>query len=416
MHTQRTGYTPGQLILDGILAVFIVAFIAALLFAMMREQGFTNSYAALADAFLNGQLNVERCFDVDCAVSPDGRSWVIFPPFPALVSLPFVMIFGVEFSGFIPLAMVFVAISALLWVRIFRSQNVEMREAMWLTIALVFASPVYLLLLRANGIWFFAQAVSFLLVTLSIYEAFHKKRLVLIGVFIGLAFLTRQMSVFYAPFILVLLLESKQPVWRINRDLITKIFWIGLPIALSIGVYFVYNNIRFGDFLENGYRYLIESSDELVPGEPITNRLNTVGLFSKDYALFNFVYMFFQGFHFEFTGPNALTSVGMDRWGTSLFAASPFVFLALLAPFRQENFVGYVVILLIAGVTIFYHSNGYSQINAQRYTLDWLPILMVFVARAVTKARMEVVRLLILYALVLNLGAFALTAWVDMTA
>ena len=38
-------------------------------------------------------------------------------------------------------------------------------------------------------------------------------------------------------------------------------------------------------------------------------------------------------------------------------------------------------IAVIAGITLFYYSNGADQIATQRYVLDWLPILMVLMVR-----------------------------------
>ncbi len=100
----------------------------------------------------------------------------------------------------------------------------------------------------------------------------------------------------------------------------------------------------------------------------------------------------------------------MDRFGTSLLAASPFVLIALLAPLRREVVVGWLTITIIIGLTITYHSNGFSQINVQRYTLDWLPIVFMFLAWGMTKGRFEVARCLVLYAMGLNVVACAVSA------
>ena len=57
------------------------ALLAALAYAILTEQGGKNSAALVADAFLNGRLWVETCFDLDCA-SFNGHTYVAFPPFP----------------------------------------------------------------------------------------------------------------------------------------------------------------------------------------------------------------------------------------------------------------------------------------------------------------------------------------------
>ncbi|WP_350334266.1 hypothetical protein [Coralliovum pocilloporae] len=414
-------------LMDSLLAGLVLALLGPLFYLTASEVGGTNSYAALAASFLDGRLDVDRCFDVDCATGPDGRNWVIFPPFPALVTMPFVALFGAGFSGFHLIALAAVFLASLLWRRIFLSLGLNRRGSLWLTAALIFGSPVLFVVLRADMVWFYAQSIAFLLVTAALYEALHRKRLLLIGLYIGLAFLTRQMSVFYAPLMLVMVMDPGRTVFRIDREVLWKTLLIGLPIAAAILAYFGYNWVRFGSVTETGYRYLIDPNLGLVEGDIIASRLNTIGLFSTDYVLFNTVYLFLQGFHLDFTGPVALTPVGMDRFGTSLLAGSPFVLLALLAPVRREMVVGWLVIALITGITLFYHSNGYTQVNVQRYTLDWLPILFLFLGWALrapeakatangqtlqadTGGRFDVARLLILYSLTLNLAAIGFTA------
>jgi hypothetical protein len=65
------------------------------------------------------------------------------------------------------------------------------------------------------------------------------------------------------------------------------------------------------------------------------------------------------------------------------------------------------------GLTIFmlfYHSNGYSQYNTQRYMLDWLPAVLVLIVPVLTAARMEWFRLLVAWGVALNLATVAVLA------
>src|SRR5690242_8351019 len=99
--------------------MFVLAFLATLggvfLFALIAlnaigESGGRNTYAALANSFLNGQLDTPGCSDADCA-QHDGKEWVVNAPAPALIALPFVATFGPDFSGFIFLALIMNALS-----------------------------------------------------------------------------------------------------------------------------------------------------------------------------------------------------------------------------------------------------------------------------------------------------------------
>ncbi|MEL6291267.1 MAG: hypothetical protein AAFQ44_05695 [Pseudomonadota bacterium] len=400
----------GTLVFDILLGLGVIAFFGMVGFAALQEVSDRNSYAALAAAWLDGRLHVDKCFDVDCVTTPDGRVWVIFPPVPALLALPFVAIFGISFSGFHVIGGMLLALSGVLWRRNFRALGLDDRMSTWLGAAALFGTPAIFVVLRSDLVWFFAQTVAFTLITAAIHEALHRQRAMLIGLYIGLAFLTRQMSIFYCPLMLAMIMNPTLPTVRIDREVIMKTLRIALPVATAIGLYFLYNYLRFGAIFETGYSFLEEPAEGIVPNDPIDNRLNTSGLFSKDYVFFNVMYLFFQGFHLQFTGDQTLTPVRLDPWGTSLLAASPFLMIALLAPVRRELVIGWITIAIIAGITLFYHSNGFSQVNGQRYTLDWLPILFLFLGYAMTQGRFEVARLLILYALGLNAVAFGLMA------
>jgi hypothetical protein len=109
----------------------------------------------------------------------------------------------------------------------------------------------------------------------------------------------------------------------------------------------------------------------------------------------------------------------MDSAGTSLLAASPFVLLAIFAPMRRPVVIGLMMIAVIAAPMLFYHSNGFTQYNAQRYTLDWLPILFVILAytlRApdvrpnVPNGLVAALKVLVTYAVALNVVTMAMLA------
>ena len=101
---------------------------AGLILQMLSEEGISNSYALLADSFLSGRLDVTECVDIDCAFY-DGKYYVVFPPGPALVALPFVAVFGVSFAGFIALTSVLSGASLVVWWRILGLLRVERMTA-----------------------------------------------------------------------------------------------------------------------------------------------------------------------------------------------------------------------------------------------------------------------------------------------
>lgn len=381
---------------------------SGLLLSVFSEGGETNSYALLAQSFLEGRLDSSTCYDSDCAIYQD-RIYVMFPPVPAVIAMPFVALFGVDFGGFVALSIIAGAITLILWWRTFAALDTDKITATWLLLALAFATPLYFVTIRGDGVWFFAQSIGLLFITAAIHQVVRGGSLVLAGVCVGLAFLCRQMSLFYLPFLFALALAPGEPLIFFSKTHIARVLKLGLPVAAAVLVYMAYNYARFGAPLETGYQYMMAPEEWSM----INHRLAEFGLFSSEYLFFNVVYFFLQGFHLEFGGDAMLTPLGLDPAGTSLLAASPFVLLAFFTPLRRPVLIGIACALVIAVPTLWYHSNGFSQYNAQRYVLDWLPILFYMLALAVARYETPVFGLLVVYGMGLNLAAMALLALVQ---
>jgi len=380
------------LIIDFLIALSCVFLLLYILKQAHIEKSYTNSYAALADAFIHGKLFVDRCFDGDCATF-EGKSWVVFPPLPAIITMPFVALFGLKFKGFIIISTLCAAASGFLWFKIFRNFGMGKRNATLLTLVISFGTPVWFVVRTGDQIWFFAQAIAFLCVTAAFYQALAR-RMLWAGLFLGLAILSRQFTVLLAPFIFYLSYEPSRQILQFDRTIIRRALLFAAPIAISLFVYFMYNYVRFGHALETGYKYLFVD----MPADQrtvVANRLVEHGLFSAEYFFHNAMYFFFQGFHIEFTGKTVTTVSGLDPYGTSIFAASPFLILILFLKMNKVNFIGCATIALMATVMLFYFSNGWIQHNTQRYTLDWLPVLFALLPPVlITQDRMNMFRIL----------------------
>ncbi|GLK67096.1 glycosyltransferase family 39 protein [Hansschlegelia plantiphila] len=413
------GRAPG-LSFDRWTAVAIAAFglagmlILALVYRALTEHGGGNSYALLADALLHGRFDSPTCFDSDCARFME-RIYVIFPPVPALIAAPLVALFGPNASGFIIISGLLAIVTGWSWWSIAGRLGLDREARAWATLAFMFGAPAIFVTLRGDGVWFFAQAVGLCLVSLAILSALDR-RVLLAGVLIGLAFLSRQMALFLAPFIFVLARPKGAKLIAFDRETVADAVKLAAPILIAIAAYCAYNYARFGAPFETGYAHIAA-----YPAENdrnfITWRIIDGGLFNRDYFVSNLAYMFLQGFHMEFAGKYMTEIVRMDPMGTSILAASPFVLYAFYARADMRLLVGLPVILAIAGITMFYHSNGFSQQNVQRYALDWLPVLYVLLmAGAFTGApekvaeRLNVFKLLTTYAIGLNVAAFAIAS------
>lgn len=405
--------TPGASRRDLLLLVAVLAVAgllgAALLLHMVTEAGGTNSFALVAEGFLKGRPFVEQCFDGDCA-RRGGHLYVVFPPLPGVVAMPLVAAFGVGTRGFTVIGILAFALALFLWNRIFIRAGVGRDSRIWLLIALACASPLFYVAFRSDKIWFFAQVLAFPLVTLALHEA-QARRCVTAGLAIGLAFLCRQMSIFYAPIVLAMLFREGEPFLAVTRERIGWTFRIALPVLAAIALYFAYNVWRFGNPLDTGYNDIAFEHGMLL------ERVTHYGLWNRAYLLFNAFYLFLQGFHAEFAAPGFIRLAGMDSSGTGILAASPWLLFLVFTPKRGLHALGLALIAGLSAVLLFYHSNGFSQYNTQRYTLDWLPVALLMLAAVFREGRLQpetrlVFKLLVLWGAVLNaatIGVLTLT-------
>lgn len=401
--------TAKRFIITALFAGLTVLFIAVLAMAVFREEPGSNSYVALAEAFLHGQLHVDGCLDEDCALF-DGKAYVVFPPLPALMILPLVAIFGSDFHYFLPLSIFAFAATAMLWWRIGGALTESRDLRALLLLLILFATPLIFVTLRGDHIWFFAQILAFLFTTAALYSALISRSALLAGLFIALAFLCRQMSILYLPFLYVLMMEDERPLWHIDRAAFARgLKLIAFPIA-AVAAYLAYNWVRFGSPLETGYSYLFPVSLDRPGVDPgfIKHRMRDLGAFAIEYFPFNTLYMFFQGPHVEFAGRYLTEMKSFDNNGASLFLVTPVLLFAFLARWTRTFWIGLITCAVILGITLFYHSNGFSQYSTQRYALDWLPILLVFLALGLKREYAPPLAILTVYSMAVTLGMIAI--------
>lgn len=343
---------------------------------ILRDAAGMSNYAALADAFLHGRLDVASCPEGDCAVR-NGKTYVIFPPLPAWLIMPVVAFTGAEaFRGMFFFSLVQILAALFFWSRMLPALGAGKPHTLWLVLAMAFASPLFYVALKGNGVWFAAQASGFLFMTLAIAAIVLWRSLFLAALFVALAILCRQMAVFYPLFLYFLFLKADECVLPDTRRL-RAIALAALPVVAVIAALFAYNFARFGAAFDTGYGSIVPPEGSGVLAE----RLRAGGLFSPDFVLFNLYYLFMQGFHAEFGGPAQTSLAATDMKGAALLIASPWLALLFYTRLDRAGVAGLVTIAIIAGITLFYHSNGMNQVYTQRYALDWIPIAMVLLAR-----------------------------------
>jgi hypothetical protein len=327
-------------------------------------------YNYLADAFLHGQPHLrlipEQIHDL---VFFEGRYYLYWPPFPAVLIVPGVLLAGTHFSD-IFFTLLLGAINVALIAHLFRLAN--RRGLLQLTgyqrawLVLFFAlGTVHLTLAPYGRIWYTGQIVSFTCIALAYLAALGLKgRLAFLftGLALAGAMLTRNHTFFAGLWPVYFLLREHRSL-GLKRLLLLSLAGL-LPLATAAASIAGYNWLRFGDPFEIGLDYHLMA-------QPFIRDYQLYGPFSFHYLPQNFYYQYLAY-------PFPLTQESFN--GGSLFLLSP-VFLGVFWSFggkkaRKNAFALSSTILLVSVPILLLMGTGWVQFGP-RYSLDFtVPLLL----------------------------------------
>jgi hypothetical protein len=215
----------------------------------------------LADAFLHGQfqLRLQPWSAIDL-VKYDGRLYLYWPPFPAVLATPLVALFGVEVSD-----VVFTAAIAALSVALVAKLLAALDEAgvapldagrRGLLVATVAFGSVLLFVATEGGVWVTSQAVGWCCTVLASVAALTRRDrwgYFLAGLALAAATSTRLGLLVGGTWLAYYL-----PLRDRERSLLWRLSAAALALAPLLGALLVlgwYNYARFGDPLELGIRW-----------------------------------------------------------------------------------------------------------------------------------------------------------------
>jgi 4-amino-4-deoxy-L-arabinose transferase-like glycosyltransferase len=328
----------------------------------------------------------------------NGKLYLPYPPLPGIILIPFVMIFGAAHVNTVAIATLISCFCLYLTYNILSKLNIDKEYVPWLIVATFFGTGFWFALFTSHHVYAFAHITSFLFQLLTINEILGKRRWWLVGIFIGCAFLTRQFTIFYvlfaAGYMFYLYKTDKTKVKL--KDILSLI----ASVSFFVVLYLLYNYVRYGNAFDSGYTHVIFIG-------VLKERVQQYGVFSIRYVLFNLYCTLIKGFNIQFQGNSYLTIKDMDLWGTSLFAASPFLIASFKANWSKIlKITAWITILVILVGQLFYHNNGFEQVNTSRFTLDFLPLLLVLTSLGLNKIPMWLIKSLISYSVALNVISF----------
>lgn len=349
-------------------------------------------YLLQADSLIHGHLDIDPAGLTDIAYL-DGRAYIPFPPGPALVLLPLVVAFGVDRLNTTLVALALALLTLWAFLRLLGRLDVAPANRVWFAAAFFLGTGYWPALTQGGHVWFFASIVAVAFSVLALEEALGHRRPWLAGLYIGVAFLSRQLTITLVPVVGILLwLDARK------RDAsMARLLPFGAALSVALAGYLWFNAARFGNPFDTGYAHIQLSGF-------LQARVARYGLFNLAYVPFNFVHMFLEGWHLGFGGPMSLTPLGVNPFGVSLLAASPFLLLSLWA--RNHRLVRSAVWFSVGAaliVMLLYYNNGWIQVNSQRFSLDFLPALFLLVIDGTPHVDSKIFKGTVAYAVALNL-------------
>ena len=346
---------------------------------LLTEHSQYNHYALLADAWLRGRLDLGHpppayTQNNDFAEF-QGRYYVSFPPFPAVILLPLVKLAGspenlrdgqiwLWLAGVGP-ALLFLVLEKLR--RMGESQHSELEH---LALSWIFAfGTVYFFTAEQGTVWFAAHVVSVALVALYLLAALDAERPIVAGTAIALAFVTRP-DIGLAGIFFVLQVwkkawggSMKTTDWRLVAQ---KIAPFAVPILLVFAATAWHNRARFGT-LEFGHEHLTVGW---------RSRIDKWGLFSFHYLARNLAIVTSSLPYYNKVAPR----LQINTHGLALWFTTP-IYLWLFWP-QSKSFVWRSLAFSVAPVflaLLLYQNSGWLQFG-YRFSNDFAVLLFAMLA------------------------------------
>ncbi len=351
-----------------------------------------NHFALLADGWLDGRLHLDGAppkyaHNNDFAHF-DGKWFVAFPPFPAVLLLPLAAFAGepeavrdgqffLWLAGLGP-AFLFLALERMKTLGL--SARVSWQNAV---LSLCFAfGTVYFFSAEQGTVWYAAHVVAVILTALYLLFSLGAKHPLLAGICLGCGLLSRAPLVFAVPLFALEALRVCGPEtggqecglkavvsWLrgVNWPRVLKAYaWFALPMAIALGVTFWLNDARFDDPFDSGYEYLTVAWQA---------RMKKWGLFHYHYLSRNLGVVLSMLPWLGDDVPFRINAHGLALWFTTP------LFLWLLWPRRlgATHWALWATVFCVAIPTLFYQNTGWAQFG-YRFSNDYAVFLFALLA------------------------------------
>lgn len=328
-----------------------------------------NYFEYLAAAFLDGRLYVtDTPFYFEELVNLGGRSYVIYPPLPALLLIPFVMLRGISSNqlllsfilGGFNISLVYLTLRKL-------TENEELR--IWMTVLFGFGT-IHWYTASIGSVWYLAQVTSLFFLMAAVYTTLAGRSPFVAGLLLGASYMSRLTTILTLPFFVIMLLRPGDSGEKGPRHWARRL-WPVVLLSAGVGIFVLlnclYNYLRFGSPFDVAYElHTISAAKAEV--SPWFNK----GLFSLSYIPHHIYAFLLQPPEFIDKPPYVIPCMS----GLSLFITTPAFIFAFLAGLKSRIALACWAAILPTAFLIFIKSgSGWMQFG-YRYALDFYPFLL----------------------------------------
>lgn len=342
-------------------------------------------FTRLSDSFLQGKLYLTEnppWLSELIPAKPD-KFFVVYPPMPAILLLPFTFLFGTKFqqqylahllgAGFVVLTML-----------IARTIKHDRKIVIWIGLLAGFGNIVWFLA-SVGSSWYLGQVSAAFFLSFALYESLNKKRPVFVGMFLGAAFLSRIHTIVSFPVFLYLLK---------NKNWFKNYFRLGIGAVPFILFNFIYNFLRFEVIWDKAYFILPGVLNELDKPWFIKGVTNIAYIPDNLRAAFWSFPIFLK--HPPYIEPS---------WaGLAIWITTPVFVFAFFSPIKKRltQFL-WLSIISVFAIVASHGGTGWAQFG-YRFAVDFYPFLFLLTIMGVNKTGLKTIHWILLFvSIIVNL-------------
>ena len=361
----------------------LIALVSFFVFALSKgPPPGKNHFVYLAESFLHGRLGLTGSGTALAElIKYHGNYYVVYPPMPAIILLPFVAVWGTSVDQSLISIILASLCCSVTWLMLTKT-GVKGSKALWLT-ALFGFGTCFWYTAAVGSAWYIEHVSAVLFLTIAIVLSLYKKNDFFVGLSLGCAYLSRLPTILAFPFFLLLTYERNDS-WKPRlKQMAFFCLGLGIPVVLNA----LYNFARYDTFLDVGYTLIIK-------GDPNY----TLGLFNIAYIPKNIYAILFQGpillSSFPYFKPNWM--------GLGLFFTTPACLLIFKGPWDKLSKKAALAVVCILPIIITHGTVGFTQFG-YRFSLDFTPFLILLTAKGMSEKLSWQEKGLIILSILVNL-------------